>query len=258
MRQIGFWGFTSLFFPFATALAAPGASSVPDEIQGHPYKRLIGSLIEVECWKGFMPRSKVFNVWKREPVDDWFYRDIWLATTVGRTELDLKTALTLEDDTYKHISTEADRYQFDCNRNRARVIERVRTSGPFKTGEVVFRSTVAEGLPFGGEWIPFDTDRVHRQWLLTTPDSEYLVPKIEILWEETCGRARRIYYVDGWLELLERTRGKGRLVYSRLRETSGAAFFVLHYDLLQFSQQKLEAYRSVFFPFFVTESLKKK
>lgn len=177
---------------------------------------------------------------------------------MGRTELDLKTALTLEDDTYKHISTEADRYQFDCNRNRARVIERVRTSGPFKTGEVVFRSTVAEGLPFGGEWIPFDTDRVHRQWLLTTPDSEYLVPKIEILWEETCGRARRIYYVDGWLELLERTRGKGRLVYSRLRETSGAAFFVLHYDLLQFSQQKLEAYRSVFFPFFVTESLKKK
>lgn len=58
MRQIGFWGFTSLFFPFATALAAPGASSVPDEIQGHPYKRLIGSLIEVEGWKGFMPRQK--------------------------------------------------------------------------------------------------------------------------------------------------------------------------------------------------------
>lgn len=148
MRQIGFWAFTSLVFPFATALAAPGASSVPDEIQGHPYKRLIGSLIEVEGWKGFMPQSKVFHVWKRKPVDDWFHRDIWLATTVGHTEPDLKTALTLADDTYKNISTEADRYQFDCNRNRARVIDRVRTSGPFKTGEVVFRSTAAKELPF--------------------------------------------------------------------------------------------------------------
>ena len=185
--------FLSLFgvlLPLATSLAA-STTSEPEYIQGHQFKRLIGSLIEVEGWKGKIPMSNVFLVWKREPVKDRLNREIWLAVTVGRTQADLKTVFSMENDKYKNISTEADHYVYDCRRNRAKVIERVRTTGPFKSGDQVFRSTDAKTLPFNGEWILFDGDDLDDKWAESHPDARYMRAELEIMWVETCGRAQR-------------------------------------------------------------------
>lgn len=190
MKCHAFLCLCGVLLPLVTSLAAP-TTSEPEYIQGHQFKRLIGSLIEIEGWKGKKPMSNVFLVWKREPVKERLNRDIWLAITVGRTQPDLKTAFLMENDKYKNISTEADHYIYDCRRNRAKVVERVRTTGPFKSGDQVFRSTDAKTLPFNGEWIQFDGNALDDEWAKSHPDTRYMRAELEIMWEETCGRAQR-------------------------------------------------------------------
>lgn len=180
-----------LFGVMLPLVAAVASSPEPEYIQGHQIKRLIGSLIEIEGWKGKIPLSNVFLVWKCEPVKDRLNREIWMAITVGRTQPDLKTAFSMESDILKNVSTEADHYVYDCRRNRARAIERVRTTGPFKSGEIVFKSTDAKALPFNGEWILFNGDALDSKWVEAHPDAQYLSAELEIMWLETCGRAQR-------------------------------------------------------------------
>ena len=188
MKCRAFLCLCSLLLPWATSLAT-SATSEPEYIQGHQIKRLIGSLIEVEGWTGKIPMSNVFYVWKREPVKERLNRGIWLAITVGRTQPDLKTAFSMANDKYKNISTEADHYVYDCRRNRAKVIERVRTTVPFKSGEKVFQSTDAKTLPFNGEWIHFDGNVLDAT--KSHLDARYMRAELEIMWEETCGRVQR-------------------------------------------------------------------
>ena len=72
MKCHAFLCLCGVLLPLVTSLAAP-TTSEPEYIQGHQFKRLIGSLIEIEGWKGKIPMSNVFLVWKRRQLPDVSY-----------------------------------------------------------------------------------------------------------------------------------------------------------------------------------------
>lgn len=160
----------------------PVAVYANERVLGYPVKKLEAPLLEVQGWTGkqaaFFP---MFRVWKQDRVEGM--PAIWYAFTMGKVQQDLSDVFA--NPRYKGVKTQGWHFQFDCQKQRGRVIEYRRTSESFLQGQGQ-SYTHKMDLPYQGEWIQFCAEGLEKDWVLKYPESLYEKSTLVMLWKEVC------------------------------------------------------------------------